>query len=61
MIKSQTAIERRMQLVRDCMPGLLSMMMVLEIMVMIVRMGIISPRRGYTKWIGPRFTEVSSV
>ena len=62
-IKSQTAIERRTQLVGDCMPGLLRMimMMVLEIMVMIVRMGIISPRRGYTKWIGPRFTEVSSV
>ena len=63
VIKSHTAIERRTQLVGDCMPGLLRMMMmmVLEIMVMIVRMGMISPSRGYTEWIGPRFMEVSRV
>ena len=63
VIKSQTAMERRTQLVGDCMPDLLRMMMmmVLEIMVMMARKGIISPRRGYTKWIGPRFMEVSRV
>ena len=48
VMRSQTAMDRSTQLVGDCMPCLLRMMMmmVLEIMVMMVRMGMMSPSSG---------------
>ena len=53
--RSQTAMERRTQLVGDCMPGLLRMMMmmVLEMRVTPAKIGIMIPSRGNTNLRGP--------
>ena len=53
--RSQTAMERRTQLVGDLMPGLLrmTMMMVLETRVTTASTGMITPSSGNTNTIGP--------
>ena len=61
--RSHTAMESSTQLVGDCMPGLLRMMMmmVLEMRVITARMGITIPSRGNTNCIGPWDLDVSNV
>ena len=61
--RSQTAMERRTQLVGDCMPGLLrmTMMMVLEMTVTPAKRGIMIPSKGNTKRRGPWELVVSKV
>ena len=62
MQRSHTAMERRTMLVGDCMPGRLSMMMmVLETSVITARIGMMTPSRGKTNSIGPREVVVSIV